>query len=469
MPALSPFVPALALAGLTAAALVQDPPADGPPPDAKTATTTFELMTDVEAFQRPTWCADADYTAWPSWAVGKVGDVKDFSNPKLGIKNMRSAAARIELDANGDGKGDLDVPMTGNISPIHLRFGPSGNERDLGLFVVTGIEKDRYQGIEIDRSMRTEGGDLYYAPAGSATALIEKTPIRIFDDNFDGAFGYEPPNSYWMVWRWAGLRFEHDPDEQQPEIDSLTVGGSKRAKPWSDMLQLDGKWYRVKCVKNGRELVYWPVEPATGTVKLSFKGGPKPAYVIIRGAEKENDGLFFDLLENGSSGVAVPEGRYKLFFGLIRQGKRREVQKCLILPAKDMAAIDVTAGKTSTVELGGPFGFDFVATDDGDTVTLIGKTAGVVGAAGEHYTRIWNAAPRPEMSVRKAGGKKADVTERVELVTDQDSLSKGWDYAWFPLDKTMPKKIATEKAEVQLHEKKNKLLGEIESIWKAAL
>jgi hypothetical protein len=447
----------------------QDPAEGAPPPEAKTVKTSFELIPDIETYQRPSWCNDTDYTSWPEWGVGAVGEAKDFINPRIGIKNLRSAAARVEIDANGDGKGDLDVPLTGNISPVHVKFGPVGMERDLGLLMVTGIEKDRYQGVEVDRSIRTERGQLFFAPAGSVTAMIEKTPIRIFDDNFDGAYGYDHRNSYWMAWRWTGLRYEHDPAEEQPEIDCVVVGGSKRARPWSDQLQIDGKWYQFKCDDYGRTLTYWPIQPATGTLKLAFKGAVKPAFVVVRGASKENEKLFFDLLEGGSAGVQVPEGRYKLFFGMLRQGKRREVQKCLILPSKDMDGIDVTAGKTSTLELGGPFGFDFVATDDGDSVTLIGKTAGVIGAAGEHYTRIWNAAPRPEMSVRKAGGKKADVTERAELVTDQDSLSKGWEYTWFPLDKRMPKKLAEEKAEVQLHEKKNKLLGEIESIWRAAL
>jgi hypothetical protein len=470
MPAPSSFAPALtlALAGLAASA-VQDPQADGPPPEAKTVATSFEMVNDIEAFQRPTWCNDVDYTSWPEWQVGKVGEAKDFASPRMGMKTLRSAAARVELDCNGDGKGEVDVPITGNISPVRMRIGSGEAERDFGLLMVTGIEQDRYQGFQTDRSIRTESGQIFFAPAGSAVAMIEKTPIRIFDDNFDGSFGYDWTNSYWMKWRWVGLRYEHDATEEQPEMDSVAVGNSKRAKPWSDVLQIDGKWYRVKPSNYGRSLTYWQIAPEVGTLKLEFKGPVKPAFLIVQGADKENERTFFDLLEGGSSGVQLPVGRYKLCFGMLRQGKRREVQKCLILPDKAQEPVDVSAGKTAVLKLGGPFGFDFVSTDDGDTITLIGRTVGAIGAAGEHYARVWNAAPKPEVNVRKVGGKKAETSDRTELITDQDQLSKGWVHAWLPFDKIVSKKAAAEKAEVQLFEKKNKLLGEIESAWKGAL
>jgi hypothetical protein len=434
------------------------PQEGGPPPDSRQMPMSFEIVGDMEAYQRPTWGNDVDYTGWPEWPLGRVGDAKDFPN-KLGLRAIRSEASKVKIDVDGDGTGDVDVPLTGNIAPVRMKIGAGAAARDWGLLLVNGMDKDRYQGFETDRSIRTESGQLFFAPAASVVGMLDKTAIRVLDDNFDGTYGGPP-----MVWGWVGT-LENEP---QPEMDSVLIGNSKRARPWSQVQQIDGKWYRFVTTDFGTKFTYWPIEVQTGLLKLEFKG-PKPAYVIVQGKDKDNADTYFDLVEGGSSGVALPEGKYGLYFGLLRQGKRREVTKCVILPKKGMEDVYVEAGKTAVLKLGGPFGFDFVATDDGDSITLIGKTVGVTGVGGERYARFWGAAPHPEVSVRKLGGRKAEKTEKTEWITDQDQLVKGWEYCWFPFDRVVPKKLANEKVEVQLYEKKNKLLGELDSGWKETL
>ena len=94
----------------------------------------------------------------------------------------------------------------------------------------------------------------------------------------------------------------------------------------------------------------------------------------------------------------------------------------------------------------------------------------MVGSHGERYERLWNCAARPEVSVRKAGVKRGGKKEKMDRLQNLDELTpdnkRVWSYvdAWYPLDLEMPKKEG--KVVVQLREKKNKLFGAIESVWK---
>ena len=91
----------------------------------------------------------------------------------------------------------------------------------------------------------------------------------------------------------------------------------------------------------------------------------------------------------------------------------------------------------------------------------------IVGRGGERYERVWNAVPKPDVSVRKAGSKRGSKGETMDLVLDQQVITDtgDWAVAWFPRDLEVSNK-AGEDAEVQLVEKKNKLFGKIESVWK---
>ena len=94
-----------------------------------------------------------------------------------------------------------------------------------------------------------------------------------------------------------------------------------------------------------------------------------------------------------------------------------------------------------------------------------------LGIARERYERMWNCAPRPEVSVRKAGTKKGSKPEKMNVVLDllernEDGTFKYTEAdTWRPVDTAYPTKKG-EAVELQLVEKKNKLFGEIESDWK---
>ena len=129
-------------------------------------------------------------------------------------------------------------------------------------------------------------------------------------------------------------------------------------------------------------------------------------------------------------------------------------------------AIEVAKGKTATMTLGAPFGFDFHATNVGDKIKVEGGTVVIVGSQGERYERAWNCVSRPEVFWRKKGTKTATSAGKMGAFQDTAILAKGYDVAWFPLDLDAPLKNEKGAIEVQLVEKKHDIFGKIESDWK---
>ena len=46
--------------------------------------------------------------------------------------------------------------------------------------------------------------------------------------------------------------------------------------------EIDGKWYRLEAAPSGKELKAAPVTVETGILKLDYKGGPPPTWVVVR-------------------------------------------------------------------------------------------------------------------------------------------------------------------------------------------
>ena len=211
--------------------------------------------------------------------------------------------------------------------------------------------------------------------------------------------------------------------------------------------------------------------PETGTLRLDFKG-EYPEWLLLRGTGVL-EYTFVDVCANGKKGVSVPVGEYRLLSGLIRKGKKQQTMKCLILGNDSVAPFTVEAGAETVVKLGGPFRFDFEVLADEGRVAVAGPSVRVFGSAGESYDRFWNCVPEPEVRYRKAGAKRGGKPEDMPIVKGSlDELredgSRRWAYAdvWRPLTLELELKKPGEEIEVQLTEKKNKLLGSIQSPWK---
>ncbi|MCB9916390.1 MAG: hypothetical protein H6828_14775 [Planctomycetes bacterium] len=418
-----------------------------------TATLSFELVDKLEEYERPSYYIDELHGMWPSLGFGKKGSkTKIASLGELSPMALRTASAAVGIDLDGDDKVDVNVPMTGNLEPVRFKLGTGDAEREWGFLAMIGTQSDMYQGVQMNMAPSDESLSLYLAPAASVVGDLGGVPVRVFDDNMDGVYG-----SYPLTWAHVGTSAKH----LQPELDSVLIGKAKRAVPYSEFLQVEGKWYQLEPQGPGTTLKATEVTLETGKVKVAFKGG-KPTWVVLRGAGRYENS-YFDVTD----GADVPVGKYTLYFGELRKGKKQQTCKTLILPGDSPPKYDVAAGKTTTVELGAPFSFDFTFEEDEHSITLKGNSVVIVGAAGERYERPWNCVPRPEVSWREAGAKKGSKPEKTDVISENDQFTKyGWAAAWFPLDLVLEKKGNVESSELQLSEKKNKLFGKIDSEWK---
>jgi hypothetical protein len=431
------------------------------PAAALEASLEFDLLETLDEVQRPNYSADDLYQMWVTLGFGAKDSVARFQSIKEGGPSfVRAGSSDVRWDADGDGADDDDpkLPLTGNLTPFEVEIGRGDEARRWAFMTITGVEKDQYQYVgEINLGPTDGQMQLYAINAGSMVGELAGTEVRVIDDNMDGIYGSPP-----ITWAYAGL----SRDVFQPDMDSIVIGGGKRAVPWSEYQKLGDAWYKLEVEQGGKRIKATPVALKTGRLQLDFKGG-KPSWLIVKGDGKYEN-CYFDLTE-GAKGVEVPVGRYTLFCGELRKGKKRQAVKSLILPGKKTPSYSVADGETAKVELGAPFGFDYRFTRGADKITLEGASVVVTGKAEERYERVWGAVPRPEVSWRKEGAKRGSKGEEMDVVMDLDGINQhGFNGAWSPIDMTFEVKGVDEgeKVELQLAEKKNDLFGSIESSWK---
>ncbi len=424
----------------------------------------FELLTGIDQFQRPNYFLDEHYQLWHSFYLREVGSTNAqflrygpmVAKSGTSVVAVRKGSAKLFMDMDGDekfGEGDHEIPMKGKLEAMHMEVPIEGRAHHMAFFVQTGQEKDMYQGLETNLQPSDTQVAVYTSPAGSMVGTVGGETIRIIDEDMDGVYGGKV-----MPYAHVGLTENH----YQPEFDSMVVGNSKRALPWSRYVQIGGQWFDIKSVNEGTSLGAAPIEIATGIMQLKFKG-PKPAYVIVQGTDNLSE-AFFDISSKGK--VELPTGKYKLLVGAVTKGKKRQLQKVLMIPGSEELSWEVTAGKTTKVELGGPFKFDFKCDADSQGCQVIGSTVAVVGLAGERYERAWQCVPKPKAAGRKAGAKRGSKAEKMPAVTSTQKVQeKGWVITWFPGDLGIDIKNAGDTVEVQLTQKKHALFGKIASDW----
>jgi len=422
------------------------------------APAAFVLQEDFDKYDRPMYTLDTAYQLWPTVQLqgpGSEGTFPSFVNGVSSPKILRTAAAKAGVDQDGDGQVDVEIPLTGKITPIQVEVGDGEDRRPWAFLAVIGRTEDTYQGFKFNLEISDNFMSLYTAPAASLSATIGETEIRVFDDNMDGVYGSNP-----LTWGYIGTI----EGSYQPNVDSVLVAGEKVARPWSDLLELGGTWYRLQVVA-GREVRALPVETKTGFLELDFDGGGLD-WVAVQGTG-DNEFAIFGLTQGKK--VAVPVGQYRLLAGRISAGKGDQMVKALILPKHDTQFWNVAPDETVDVALGAPFSIDFDFTQDAQTLTVLGKTVVVTGRGNETYQRLWNCVLEPDVWVRRAGSKKGKEEGRMRPIQSQEeSVDAGNDYEhiWFPKD-FVHEKSSDDTLEVQLSMKKHKLFKKLESDWQA--
>lgn len=456
--------------GHGAAAPAKPSSGGGAPPAAPTKAAEpissalhFEPLAQIDAMPRPNYSLDDVHVLWPIVYMREKGTSGTFMALSKKVKIVRTGSAGLMLDLDGDDKGDQEMPASGNKALVRFTFGEGDAKREWAVVTEVGTDKEAYQGLQVNVQPTDRQFVLYVMAAASMVGSIAGVPVRVFDDNMDGEYGSAPKS-----WQYVGLSAEM----VQPDVDSIQVGQEKRARPWSEYVDIGGAWYQLTPENGGAKLNATPTTLPLGKLKLDYKG-ETPEYAILQG-EGPLANTYIDLMQNGGAEVTAPAGKYKLFMGIVRKGKKQQVMKALILPGKRTPGWTVEEGKTTAIAMGAPFGFDFASETKDGKVTVKGPTVVVTGSAGERYERLWNCTPRPEMAWRKAGTKKGSKPERlpvVENLNEVDEQGKAvHEYAdtFHPLDLGLEVKLKEgEAVEVQLTEKKNKLFGAIESAWRS--
>ncbi len=418
--------------------------------EAMTAKLAFEAFKAVKDTQRPNYYLDEHRQIWPTVVLQGKGSTGKF--PRISDSPTMTRAASSKVTIEGGGVDDI-WPLRGKLEPVTFELGSGPSKRRWAVLCDMGREVDYYQGITMNLGMTDTSLSLYFLPGGAMEGEVAGEKVEIVDDNFDGIYGSLPQS-----WEHFGIV----KGAFQPEFDSIRVGGAKKAQPFSEYVNLGGAgWHKLEALNGGVELKAQPFEFKTGTVQLKPKG-LKPDYYVLKGIGKDLENTYIDV--SGGKKVEVPIGRWELCFGLVRKGKKMQMMKAVILPTEGMGVYDVLEGKNVVVETGSPFTFDYEYEASSNGVTVDGTSVRVIGAGGESYERIYGAVPIPEAAVRKQGGKRAAVTEKLKPALDQDGVQKhGWAALWKPLTKEIPAKVGD--AEVQLSEKKNRLFGKITSDW----
>ncbi|MEO6708033.1 MAG: hypothetical protein ABI054_02920, partial [Planctomycetota bacterium] len=375
---------------------------------AVTSAMHFEAVPSFDTYVRPSYFLDDVAILWPVVFMREKGSTGGFAAlDSKKVKMMRTGSAALTLDVDGDGKGDQPVPASGNHALVQCSIGEGADKREWAFVTEVGTDKEVYQGVQVNFGPNDQQFQLYVMSAASMVGTLNNVPVRVFDDNMDGIYG-SPPKQ----WQYAGL----PEGSVQSDIDSILVGTEKHARPWTQFGEIGGAWFEFEPQQGGLEIKATPATIETGKLKLEYKG-EMPEYVILQG-EGPFEKTCIDLLQNGGAEVSVPAGKYHLFFGLLRKGKKQQVTKALILPGKRTPSWVVKAGATTVVPLGGPFSFDFETEVKEGKLTVKGPSVTVIGAASERYERLWNCVPRPEFAWRKAGSKKASKPERMGIVED---------------------------------------------------
>jgi len=418
-------------------------------------SSTFEMLPEIESLQRPNYRLDAHYVIWPMLALKGVDSTSKFARMEGGPTAIRTKAAEVMLDTDGDGVGDVEIPLRGKPQAVELQLGDGEAKRGWGFLAVVGHEKLQYQGLEMNAAIQDKFAGIYLAPAGSARYDLGGTPVRIIDENLNGVYGDVP-----LSWGSMGISTDHF----EPEVDSMVIGESKRAVPYSEYVKVGEGWYQLEPLNGGAQLQATRVQFPTGELTLNWGKGTKPDFLVVKGRDRFAN-CYFDL--TSAKKVEVPVGRYSISYGRLSKGKRLQSMKALILGDGNSKAFDVSAGETVKVEAGAPFDLEFKIEDGGDKFTVPGSSVVVAGRAGERYERLWNCVLNPAVSWRKAGSKRGTKGDSMGVHMDREAMSKfGYSATWFPKDLELELRKGTEDYEVQLLVKKNKLFGKITSSWR---
>jgi len=355
----------------------------------------------------------------------------------------------------------------------------SDGSKPYAMWFFIGGSQEPYMGVNQNLEPLRDSAVVYYKSAASWTTEIDGQEVRFFDDNTNGLLFEEDPFAYGLKDRNLGA----GPDEEVPvpAFDSFQVGKGS-VQPFSEWIQVGESWYHVRGKDDGQAVGLRQANPEylkTGTLKLDWGGSKtnQPNVVIVQG-RGDFRGARFNIA--GGKPVTVPAGEYELMFGRIESGKGAKLITANIFPGS-MERVTVAPDAETELAIGGSFKLDFTKKGEDGTVSIDALTMRVRGSAGEIYTHINGSVPAPAVFVaRSEDGKGAREVGEFQAIRDPETLNQvsikhsstlSSHVGFYPIPKgsrgeTVLEVQVPDGYFVGLAEKKNKLFGKLEAIYR---
>jgi hypothetical protein len=454
-------------------------------PDADAKELSAALRFEVAAKPRTDMCAQGGPVPmlWPAVTVlnGGPAAFQWFKGADIFLVrpgNMDFGVTLVGTEADLSKNPFTEVEVGSKLKkPSEFALDREGR-RPYAMWFFVGSAQEPYMGINQNLEPTRESAVVYYKSAASWVAEVAGEEITFYDDNSNGKLFEDDPYAYGLKDRNLGA----GPDEEVavPAYDGMKIGKGD-AQPYSEWVKVGEHWYHVRGKDDGTGVGLRPVNPeyfSTGMLELDWGGakGTEPAVLIVQG-RGDFRGARFDL--SGGKPVEVPVGDYELSFGRIESGKGARIMTANVFPGS-FERVKVEAGKTTTIALGAPFHLDFQKAGTETEVEIDAVGIRIRGRAGELYTHVNGAAPAPHVLIaRSDDGKGAREAGEFVPIRDPETLNLvsngqrtlGSHVGFYPIPKgsrgeTRLKLAVPPGHFVGLQEKKNKLFGKLDPIFK---
>ena len=269
------------------------------------AALEFEELKLLKDLGRPNYYLDEHRQIWPAVALKAPGSRAEIPRVDGAPVVIREGAARsfsTPTATEGDRLAD-----EGQVREPGARARPGDTKRKWAVLTEVGRQED-HQGQPMNL-LATDGQYLVYIPGGCMKGTVSGETIRVYDDNLDGVYG-SPASS----WQHFGLVT----GDAQFEFDSIRVGKEKKARPFSEYVDLGSAgWHQIKTENKG--------------TSLSANRSPSPPSVQVKGkgeagvlrASRRGRLLQEDLHRRLRRQEGRRPGRsLELAFGLVRRARR---------------------------------------------------------------------------------------------------------------------------------------------------
>jgi len=419
----------------------------------------------ITGVELPSYFNSEQYQLWPMTWVDKDGP-SDFDSQrgaffKPGGKPWvvtRDGMATFLIDSDGDGEPEVRFTASSTPSRVEIDTGDGGVPY---AFMISSLsQREPLFDIQTNYAPTVDGARLRFFPAYWYEGKILGEKWKIYDSDMDGGLG----QSY--VWG-DDLYTDLDPDgDAWWTTDSVQIGRSKSAIPWSSVLPIGGDFYRAWVDLGKEEIKLRKLNITTGEVLLDIDTKVMPQSIVVRAVDELMKDAFFELIPpRKGKPVTLPVGKYQLASGRIAQGKKTSMNQVRIYVG-DTKPFEVREGETTTVELGAPYKLTFKTESHADGALVDGRSLRIHGRGGEEYAMLFDVPLLPMLAVQDAAGHKVGKPRSMRKAAVSDWVADVvGNILWFPLDEVIEVPRG-ETYKVQLTQKAHSLLGgPFESDW----